>query len=70
MSRLRAAAFMPLLAILTVKDHFIGPDVQWRRWFAWHPVQVRGQRVWLHWVERQINIDDDGPSVVYRWPMR
>jgi len=28
-------------------------DVAWRSWFAWHPVTVDGQRIWLHWVERR-----------------
>jgi hypothetical protein len=28
-------------------------DDVWRRWFAWHPVTVDGQRVWLRWIERR-----------------
>lgn len=26
---------------------------KWRRWFAWHPVTIGQQRVWLETVERR-----------------
>jgi hypothetical protein len=26
---------------------------QWNKWFAWHPVTVQEERVWLEWVERE-----------------
>ena len=26
--------------------------MKWERWFAWHPVEVDGRRVWLEFVER------------------
>lgn len=26
---------------------------QWNKWFAWHPVSIQEERVWLEWVERQ-----------------
>jgi len=25
----------------------------WRRWFAWYPVNVSGQQVWLEWIWRR-----------------
>lgn len=28
------------------------PDNHWKKWFAWHPVQVGNYWVWLEWVER------------------
>jgi hypothetical protein len=31
----------------------IGNDTGWCRWFAWYPVSVGGERVWLEWVERR-----------------
>ena len=30
------------------------PNVDWHRWFAWHPVYVRFERRWLTYVERNI----------------
>lgn len=27
---------------------------QWRRWFAWHPIDLDGRRVWLEWVETRL----------------
>ena len=32
------------------------PD--WEKWFAWHPVVVRGHMTWLKVVERKWIIDD------------
>ena len=26
---------------------------QWKTWFAWHPVDVEGVRVWMEWVYRR-----------------
>src|SRR5262249_13675412 len=37
-------------------------DDAWGSWFAWHPISVDGQRVWLHWIERRRYhryLDDD-----------
>jgi len=27
---------------------------KWHPWFAWYPVTIKGQFVWLEWVERCI----------------
>lgn len=27
---------------------------QWHRWFAWHPVRLNGECVWLETVERRM----------------
>lgn len=35
------------------KRRWIGPSPYWRRWWAWFPVTVDGQQVWLEWVWRQ-----------------
>jgi hypothetical protein len=42
---------------------------QWHRWFAWYPVRIGDERVWLEFVERRITeggLFDD--SFWYRWP--
>ena len=26
---------------------------KWHKWFAWHPVRIGNERVWLETVERQ-----------------
>lgn len=70
MERLSALVALPVIAALDLKDRIVGPGIEWRGWFAWHPVTVRGERVWLRWVERVINLDDDGPTVIYRLPIR
>jgi len=66
MDRFRILAALPLIAVLSLKDRLVGPDTRWRRWLAWHPVEVCGQRVWLRWVQRRIGIDDDEPPIMYR----
>ena len=30
-----------------------GDKAEWRRWFAWYPVSIGDQRVWLEHVECQ-----------------
>lgn len=32
----------------------------WRKWFAWHPVVVDGERVWLEWIYRRTRIYNGG----------
>jgi hypothetical protein len=37
-------------------------DDLWHSWFAWHPITIDGQRVWLRWIERRRYhryLDDD-----------
>ena len=31
----------------------ISESGDWRPWFAWYPVRVRGYLVWLEWIERR-----------------
>ena len=28
------------------------PATRWYKWFAWHPVNVKGKKVWLQYVYR------------------
>lgn len=30
-----------------------GDVIGWRPWFAWHPVVIGSEKVWLEWVERR-----------------
>jgi hypothetical protein len=41
----------------TIKE----PKTEWHRWFAWHPVKVEHQYVWLEKVYRK------GQRVPYGW---
>ena len=36
------------------------PNVDWHRWFAWYPVDVRFERRWLTYVERKWHTNDKG----------
>lgn len=38
----------------TVKER---PQNGWCRWFAWRPVTINGQMVWLEVVERRFECD-------------
>lgn len=29
--------------------------LEWHQWFAWHPVRINGQWVWLETVERKFD---------------
>lgn len=29
---------------------------KWQRWFAWYPVRIDGQRVWLEYVYRRTTV--------------
>jgi hypothetical protein len=40
------------------------PD--WQRWFAWHPVKINDQWVWLEFVERYIQCMCDHVWIDYR----
>ena len=33
------------------------PRDQWRRWFAWHSVEIAAEFVWWEWVERRWNAE-------------
>lgn len=33
---------------------------QWHRWFAWHPVTIGSERVWLTTIERRCTIYGGG----------
>ena len=33
------------------------PD-DWQKWFAWYPVKIKNEYVWLEWVERRYDGDD------------
>jgi hypothetical protein len=26
---------------------------QWKRWFAWHPIWIEYELIWLEWVDRR-----------------
>ena len=28
---------------------------RWKRWFAWYPVRVGDDIVWLEWIERKVD---------------
>jgi len=38
----------------------------WHRWFAWYPVTISGQKVWLEVVERQCGESIGGDYTHYR----
>lgn len=40
----------------------------WYPWFAWHPVRVEGQWVWLEWVERWKRFMGYYQELDYRFP--
>jgi hypothetical protein len=37
---------------------------KWRPWFAWRPVVIDGQRVWLEWIYRRTRVYS-GIDVLY-----
>ena len=39
----------------------------WEAWFAWYPLMINGQSVWLRTVERRYQYRDNGSSVERRW---
>jgi hypothetical protein len=41
----------------------------WHRWFAWHPVRVGDEWVWLETIERQIICPELGGASEYRFPL-
>jgi hypothetical protein len=32
------------------------PRKEWRKWFAWYPVDVGDEVVWLEWLERKTTL--------------
>lgn len=51
----------------------VGLSGGWTRWFAWHPVRVGGEWLWLEWVERQFVGGGFGDCAVFyrttpEWP--
>lgn len=38
----------------------------WRKWFAWYPVEIDGENVWLEWIERYCEGRGDHTAVDYR----
>ena len=42
-----------------VRDEYYVWSIPWHRWFAWHPVRVDNEWVWLEYVER-LGVDGDG----------
>jgi hypothetical protein len=40
---------------------------QWNKWFAWYPVSVLEERVWLEWVERKGWTSGVGESGTVYW---
>lgn len=40
----------------------------WNRWFAWHPVYIDKQWVWLEHVERRVDVICDEVFHYYRQP--
>lgn len=40
---------------------------RWNRWFAWHPVKVGGQWVWLETIERRCGETFCGDYQEYRY---
>lgn len=42
------------VGLVWLKRKALGPDTEWRRWFAWHPAKVDwGDWRWLETVERR-----------------
>lgn len=45
---------------------------EWERYFAWHPVRIDNELVWLEWVEHKAEPwccgDCGGTSHYYRFP--
>ncbi len=39
---------------------------RWKRWFAWHPVEIEGESVWLEVVERKFIGNELGAAWLYR----
>lgn len=39
----------------------------WLKWFAWYPIEIDGNRVWLKWVERmeKIDIGHSSPAAIF-----
>ena len=44
--------------------HGHGP---WETWFAWYPLMINGQSVWLRTVERRYQYRGKGENVERRW---
>ena len=44
--------------------HGHGP---WEAWFAWYPLLINGQSVWLRTVERRYQYRHHGDAVERRW---
>lgn len=43
---------------------------EWRRWFAWHPVEIKdGHFIWLEYVERRGETDMESIQWWYREPI-
>ena len=43
------------------------PNVDWHRWFAWHPVYVRFERRWLTYVERKWHTSEKTGEAKWRY---
>ena len=39
----------------------------WETWFAWYPLMINGQSVWLRTVERRCQYRESGNGVERRW---
>lgn len=37
---------------------------KWHRWFAWHPIKIGKEYVWLEWLERR---DDNATYDDFNW---
>ena len=50
------------------KEERIDAKKQWHNWFAWRPVRVRGEIVWLELIERRGLLVDQVYEIPYwRW---
>lgn len=49
---------------------FVIDDAGWRRWFAWHPVRIGYDWVWLEWLEREFVPGVGDSAVYYRFPVK
>jgi hypothetical protein len=47
------------------------PVDRWRRWFAWRPIWIGGEFIWLEMVEYRITLmgsaDDGSPVYETKW---
>lgn len=54
------------ILVQQIKRRLVGPTERWRPWFAWHPVSLGYETVWLRWIERRVCGMQCGTHIEYR----